>query len=151
MKKEISFKNKRSSSQNPKIKISINSNFIENDNNIESNKYYVNLNDDEPKIKRKKVRFLTNETHKNTDFQIDNLSPPKTLKNSILKKSSSRNSKIDEFFKKLTQRHAFNIHYNKNTNKKHKSSSIKSNINHYEINNNNASDVKKDNKPIIFY
>ena len=136
MKKEISFNNKRSSSQNPNIKISINSNYIENDNNIESNKYNLNLNDEEPKIKRKKVRFLTNETHINTDFQIDNLSPPKTLKNSILKKSSSRNSKIDELFKKLTQRHSLNILYNKNTNKKHNFLNIKIN------NKNKAKEIK---------
>ena len=119
MKKENYKISKHSSSHYPNypnIKISLNNmNNFDNDKNIDEN--HIDLNKSEDNHKRKKERFLTNELHIKEDYKLDKLSPPKKLlKNSILKKSSSKNSRIDSFFKKLAQQNRFILINAKNKN-----------------------------------
>ena len=121
MKKENYKISKRSSSHYPNypnIKISLNTmNNFDKDKNKNTDESHIDLNESEDKHKRKKVRFLTNELHIKEDYKLGKLSPPKTLlKNSILKKSSSKNSRIDSFFKKLAQQHKFIVINAKNKN-----------------------------------
>ena len=118
MKHENYKRSKRSSSHYPNIKISINNmNNLEFDKNTDESQ--IDLTESLNMPKRKKVRFLTNELHVKEDYKLDKLSPPKALlKNSILKKSNTKNARIDSFFKKLAQQHQFLVlkKFNKNNN-----------------------------------
>ena len=95
-------KYRRSSLANPTIKISLKS---KDNNDINSNLgNSIISNDDAQQNRRKKVKFFTNELHIKTD-----LSPPNTIiKNSILKREN-KNLSIDNFFKRLKQKHLFTI------------------------------------------
>ena len=95
-------KYRRSSLANPTIKISLKS---KDNNDINSNLgNSIISNDDAQQNRRKKVKFFTNELHIKTD-----LSPPNTIiKNSILKREN-KNLSIDNFFKRLRQKHLFTI------------------------------------------
>ena len=160
---------KRSSSHYPNIKISLSS--VNNFNNdINADESQIDLNEGHKKTKRKKVRFLTNELRVKENFKLDKLSPPKTLlKNSILKKSKSKNSKIDSFFSKLSKQHKFselktlnnnnNSNFSNNKNSKREVSNtipvIESNKKYFMPNNNysfrNISEISKENNNHIFY
>ena len=170
MKHETYKTSKRSSSHYPNFKININSiNNFDIDKNTDESQ--MDLNERSNKPKRKKVRFLTNELHIKEDYKLDKLSPPKTLlKNSILKKSNTKNARLDSFFKKLAQQHQFLVlkKFNKNNNsnlsnnKNEKKDDLKtippieSNKKTFKPNNNcsvlNINEVNKENnKNHIFY
>ena len=163
-------RSKRSSSHYPNIKISLNNmNNLDFDKNTDESQ--IDLTESLNMPKRKKVRFLTNELLVKEDYKLDKLSPPKTLlKNSILKKSNTKNARIDSFFKKLAQQHQFlvlkkvnknnnsNLSNNKNTKKDDSNTipTIEQNKKSFKTNNNysvsNIKEVSKENnKNHIFY
>ena len=133
---KIQKKNKRSSSQNPKIKIYIDSNNNEKGNN----KSDLIPNEEETELKNKKVKFLINDMHLKTEFIY--LSPSKTNKNSILKKSKQNKTQIiDSFLFEESKNKNYNDNFiplinNNNNNFKHNNNS-ETNLNKIKNNNNN--------------